>query len=99
MRPHLRLLIVALAARHARATATIVSSTAHIHDIYVATVGTRACAAADGHRVVLVFGTRGACGEVAEGFLTDGEVLGDLRSGEVERSAEALGVARVEFLG
>ena len=79
--------------------ATIVSFHAHPDDESIATGGTLARASADGHRVVLVFGTRGECGEVPEGFLTDGEVLGDRRSGEVEGSAEALGIARVEFLG
>lgn len=79
--------------------ATIVSFHAHPDDESIATGGTLARAASEGHRVVLVFGTRGECGEVAEGFLVDGEALGDRRSQEVERSAEALGAARVEFLG
>ncbi len=79
--------------------ATIVSFHAHPDDESIATGGTLARAAADGHRVVLVFGTRGECGEVADGFLADGEQLGERRAQEVAASAEALGAARVEFLG
>ena len=56
-------------------------------------------AAADGHRVVLVLGTRGECGEVADGFLADGESLGERREQETGVSAAALGAHRVEFLG
>lgn len=79
--------------------ATIVSFHAHPDDESIATGGTLARAAADGHRVVLVFGTRGECGEVADGFLGEGEQLGDRREQEVAASADALGVDRVEFLG
>ncbi len=79
--------------------ATIVSFHAHPDDESIATGGTLARAAADGHRVVLVFGTRGECGEVAEGFLDEGEALGDRREREVAASAAALGAHRVEFLG
>jgi LmbE family N-acetylglucosaminyl deacetylase len=56
-------------------------------------------AAAAGHRTVLVFATRGEHGEVDEGFLDPGETLGERRTKECLRSAEILGVARVEFLG
>ncbi|WP_436795400.1 PIG-L family deacetylase [Actinospongicola halichondriae] len=79
--------------------ATIVSFHAHPDDESIATGGTLARAAAEGHRVVLVFGTRGECGEVAEGFLADGEPLGERRALEVAASAEALGAHRFEFLG
>jgi N-acetyl-1-D-myo-inositol-2-amino-2-deoxy-alpha-D-glucopyranoside deacetylase len=79
--------------------ATIVSFHAHPDDESIATGGTLAHAAAEGHRVVLVFGTRGECGEVAEGFLADGEELGDRREQEVATSATALGAHRFEFLG
>ncbi len=79
--------------------AAIVSFHAHPDDESIATGGTLARAAAEGHRVVLVFGTRGECGEVADGFLADGEALGDRREQEVASSASALGVHRVEFLG
>jgi len=79
--------------------ATLVSFHAHPDDESIATGGTLARAADEGHRVVLVFGTRGECGEVAEGFLDDGEALGDRRERECRASAEVLGVHRVEFLG
>ena len=42
-------------------------------------------AAADGHRVVLVFATKGEHGEVDDGFLDDGETLGERRVKETER--------------
>ena len=54
---------------------------------------------AAGHRVVLVVATRGEHGEVADGFLQPGEQLGLRRVGEALRSAEVLGIDRVEFLG
>ena len=79
--------------------ATLVSFHAHPDDESIATGGTLARAAAEGHRVVLVFATKGECGEVAEGFLSDGEALGDRRAEETQASAEVLGVHRVEFLG
>ena len=58
-----------------------------------------ALAADAGHRVVLVVATRGEHGEVAEGFLADGETLADRRVRETHAAAEALGAHRVEFLG
>lgn len=79
--------------------ATIVSFHAHPDDESIATGGTIARAAAEGHRVVLVFGTRGECGEVADGFLGGTETLGQRRVEETHASAEALGASRVEFLG
>lgn len=78
---------------------TIVLFHAHPDDESIATGGTIARAAADGHRVVLVFATRGECGEVSDGFLVDGETLGQRREKETLASAEILGAARVEFLG
>jgi LmbE family N-acetylglucosaminyl deacetylase len=53
----------------------------------------------EGHRVVLVVATRGEHGEVAEGFLDEGEALWQRRVEETVACAEILGVARVEFLG
>jgi len=79
--------------------ATLVSFHAHPDDESIATGGTLARAVDEGHRVVLVFGTRGECGEVADGFLDDGEALGERRERETLASAEVLGVQRVEFLG
>jgi len=56
-------------------------------------------AADEGHRVVLVVATRGENGEVAEGFLDEGEELWQRRVKETEEAAAILGVQRVEFLG
>ena len=52
------------------------------------TGGTLARAAADGHRVVLVFGTRGEQGEPVPGVLAEGEQLWERRVVETHRSAE-----------
>ena len=52
-----------------------------------------------GHRVVLVTATDGALGEVPDGLLAQGERLADRRRRELEASARALGVHRVEMLG
>lgn len=79
--------------------ATLVCFHAHPDDECIATGGTMAKAAADGHRVVLVVATRGEHGEVADGFLADGEELWHRRVRETEAAAEILGVQRVEFLG
>ena len=79
--------------------ATIVSFHAHPDDESIQVGGTLAKAANEGHRVVLVFATRGEHGEVVEGFLDDEEALGQRREQECIRSAEILGAQRVEFLG
>src|SRR5947209_9187229 len=79
--------------------ATLVSFHAHPDDEAIPTAGTLAKAAKDGHRVVLVFGTKGEHGEVEDGFLEAGESLAERRVQETHRSAEILGVSRVEFLG
>ena len=78
--------------------ATIVSFHAHPDDESIQTGGTLARAAQAGHRVVLVFGTRGEHGEVDDGFLDEGETLGQRREQECHRSAEVLGAQRVAFL-
>ena len=78
---------------------TLVSFHAHPDDESIATGGTIARAVAEGHRVVLVFATRGEVGEVPDGFLDDGEDLWRRRVAETERSAEVLGASRVAFLG
>src|SRR5580765_7909409 len=82
-----------------RAVATLVFFHAHPDDECIATGGTMAKAAAAGHRVVLVVATRGEHGEVAEGFLDDGEELWHRRVRETQAAAEILGAHRVEFLG
>jgi LmbE family N-acetylglucosaminyl deacetylase len=79
--------------------ATLVSFHAHPDDEAIPTGGTLAKASKDGHRVVLVFATKGEHGEVDEGFLDEGESLADRREQETLRSAEILGASRVEFLG
>jgi LmbE family N-acetylglucosaminyl deacetylase len=79
--------------------ATIVSFHAHPDDECIQTGGTLAKAADDGHRVVLVWATRGENGEVPDGFLDDGEELWERRVLEAARSAEILGATRTEFLG
>lgn len=78
---------------------TLVCFHAHPDDESIATAGTMAKAAAAGHRVVLVVATRGEQGEPVPGVLEPEEQLGVRRTGETYASAEALGVARVEFLG
>jgi LmbE family N-acetylglucosaminyl deacetylase len=79
--------------------ATLVSFHAHPDDESIIAGGLLARASADGHRVVLVVATRGEHGEVAPGFLGDGEQLGVRRIAETHASADILGVHRVEFLG
>lgn len=78
---------------------TIVSFHAHPDDESIGTGGTLARAAVAGHRVVLVFATRGELGEPVAGVLDPGEQLVMRRSAECYASAAALGAARVEFLG
>jgi LmbE family N-acetylglucosaminyl deacetylase len=78
---------------------TLVSFHAHPDDESIQTGGVIARSAAEGHRVVLVFATKGEHGEVIEGVLSDGESLAERRVAEVARAADILGVSRVEFLG
>jgi LmbE family N-acetylglucosaminyl deacetylase len=79
--------------------ATIVSFHAHPDDETIATGGTLAKAALQGHRVVVVIATRGEHGEVVEGVLAPGEELWTRRVQEAEAAAAILGAHRVEFLG
>jgi LmbE family N-acetylglucosaminyl deacetylase len=78
---------------------TLVCLHAHPDDEAIATGGTMAKAAADGHRVVLVVATKGEHGEVPDAFLAEGEHLWERRVEETNAAAEILGVQRVEFLG
>jgi len=78
---------------------TLVVFHAHPDDEAIATGGTMAKAAADGHRVVLVVATRGERGEVADGYLEPGEELWQRRVEETHAAAAVLGASRVEFLG
>jgi LmbE family N-acetylglucosaminyl deacetylase len=77
---------------------TLVCFHAHPDDESIGTGGTMAKAAAAGHRVVLVVATGGECGEVPDD-LAPGETLLARRHAETMRSADVLGVARVEWLG
>ncbi|HEY0813750.1 MAG TPA: PIG-L family deacetylase [Pseudonocardia sp.] len=77
---------------------TIVSFHAHPDDESIAAAGTLAKAVAAGHRVVLVFATRGELGEPVPGVLKPGEQLPVRRSAECYASAAAIGAKRVEFL-
>lgn len=79
-------------------TYTLVTFHAHPDDEALLTAGTMARAAAEGHRVVLVVATNGELGLASSQFTADG-ALAEHRRQEVMRSARALGVARVEFLG
>jgi len=79
--------------------ATLVCFHAHPDDESIATGGTMAAAAEDGHTVVLVVATQGELGEVPEAFLDDGETLAERRVKETLASAEVLGVKAVEWLG
>jgi len=78
---------------------TLVCFHAHPDDESIATGGVMAKSAAAGHRVVLVTATKGEEGEPVPGVLGDGEALWERREVETHRSAEVLGVERVEFLG
>ncbi|HEY5879331.1 MAG TPA: PIG-L family deacetylase [Nakamurella sp.] len=79
--------------------ATLVSFHAHPDDESIIVAGTLRRAADQGHRVVLVFATRGELGEVEDGFLGQNEPLWRRRVAETMASAEILGAARTEFLG
>jgi LmbE family N-acetylglucosaminyl deacetylase len=77
---------------------TVVSFHAHPDDEALLTSGTLARIAAEGHRVVLVSATAGELGLAASSFGT-AETLASHRRAELQRSADAIGAARVEFLG
>ena len=79
--------------------ATAVFFHAHPDDEAIATAGTMAKAARDGHRVVLVCATRGEQGEPQPGILDEGEELWRRREIELEQAARILGVSRLEYLG
>lgn len=77
---------------------TLLAFHAHPDDEALLTSGTMARAAAEGHRVIVVVATDGELGLASESF-TAGGALGETRMAELRRSAQALGVARVEHLG
>lgn len=79
-------------------TRTLVAFHAHPDDEALLTSGTMAKAAAEGHRVVLVVATDGGLGLASDEF-RDSTGLAGVRLAEARESADALGVARVEWLG
>jgi LmbE family N-acetylglucosaminyl deacetylase len=78
--------------------ATIVFFHAHPDDEAIATAGTMAGLADEGHRVVLVTATRGELGEIPEGLLAPGESLAERRRIELGEACRILGVARQTYL-
>jgi LmbE family N-acetylglucosaminyl deacetylase len=79
--------------------ATAVFFHAHPDDEAIATGGTMAQMAANGHRVVLITATGGELGEVPDGYLSPGETLAERRAKELDAACGVLGVAHHEFLG
>jgi LmbE family N-acetylglucosaminyl deacetylase len=79
--------------------ATLVAFHAHPDDETIIQGGSLAKAVDEGHRVVIVYATEGEHGEVPDGLLAEGETLLERRRAEAERSAVALGTARLVWLG
>ena len=80
--------------------ATLLLVHAHPDDESISTGGAMMKAKAHGHRVVLVTATRGEVGEIYN--MDEGSSrphLGEIRTKELERADEILGVDRQEFLG
>lgn len=77
---------------------TLVCFHAHPDDECIGTGGTIARASADGHRVVLVVATNGDHGETPADMPAN-TTLVEVRREETMRSAEALGIHRVVWLG
>jgi LmbE family N-acetylglucosaminyl deacetylase len=77
---------------------TVVFFHAHPDDEAIATGGTMARLADQGHRVILVTATRGELGEVPDGLLADGETLTERRTDELAAACRILGVWRQAFL-
>jgi len=72
---------------------------AHPDDESISTGGAMMKAKEDGHRVVLVTGTRGEAGEIYNmDEASTRPRLGEVRTKELESAARILGVDRVEFL-
>jgi LmbE family N-acetylglucosaminyl deacetylase len=72
---------------------------AHPDDEAIATAGTMAKAAHDGHRVVLVCATLGEQGTPQPDVLAEGEELWRRRRRELEAACRVLGVGRLALLG
>jgi N-acetyl-1-D-myo-inositol-2-amino-2-deoxy-alpha-D-glucopyranoside deacetylase len=80
--------------------ATLLLVHAHPDDEAISTGGAMMKAKAHGHRVVLVTATRGEVGEIYNmDEATSRPHLGEIRTKELEKAAEILGVDRQEFLG
>lgn len=79
-------------------TPTILGIFAHPDDELMCG-GTLARYAAQGARVVLACATRGEVGSIYAPGLATRETLADVRSGELQTAARALGIAEVRFLG
>src|SRR3974390_2046870 len=79
--------------------ATVTFFHAHPDDEAIATGGTMAALADQGHRVLLVTATGGELGEVAAGVLHPGETLAERRAAELAEAADVLGVGRHLLLG
>jgi LmbE family N-acetylglucosaminyl deacetylase len=77
---------------------TLVSFHAHPDDEALLTAGTLARLAAEGHRIVLVVATAGEAGLTSTRLIA-GRGLASERLAELNRSADALGCARVVCLG
>ena len=77
---------------------TLVAFHAHPDDEALLMGGTLARLAAEGHRVVLAVATDGEAGAAAEAYRSGGGLAANRRS-ELERSAAALGCARVVRFG
>jgi LmbE family N-acetylglucosaminyl deacetylase len=78
--------------------ATVVFFHAHPDDEAIATGGTMAGLADQGHRVVLVTATRGELGEIPAGLLRPGESLVERRAVELDEACRILGVADHTYL-
>jgi N-acetyl-1-D-myo-inositol-2-amino-2-deoxy-alpha-D-glucopyranoside deacetylase len=80
--------------------ATLLLVHAHPDDESISTGGAMMKAKAHGHRVVLITATRGEVGEIYNmDEAASRPRLGEIRTHELEKAAEILGVDRLEFLG
>ncbi len=82
-----------------RIMSVLVCFHAHPDDEVMLTAGVMMKAKRDGHRVVLVTATDGACGEYPPGILAEGETLADRRTKELEAAAKIIGIDRLVWLG
>ena len=79
--------------------ATIIFFHAHPDDEAVATSGTMIKAAQNGHRVVLIFATKGEFGIIPSNLQQKNYSVAEQRVNETLEAAQILEVSRVEFLG